>query len=124
MSAAAYPLNPAEMSKLKVLFATGDMEAIRERAFSNPQYKDRLQKLSPENVANFSTGIGITQKIAKECDDAEWQAFLTTGTIPPVKLTAQEMELVRGGAVSTATVGVGVIIGTGVSALVVIVQAY
>lgn len=120
----SHVLSPAEMSELKVFFATSDLESIRTKAFANPKYKDRLAKLSPENVANFSTGIGITQKVAKECDDAEWQAFLTTGTIPPVKLTAQEMELVRGGAVSTATVGAGVIIGAGVSALVVVVAAY
>lgn len=120
----AQSLSVAEMLQLKAFFAKNTVETIRAKG--NPKYMDRINKLSPENIHNFMTGIQITKKVAESADDAEWQSFLTTGAMPPVKLTEEEMELVRGGAVGagTALVGAGITIGAGVSALVVIVDSY
>lgn len=39
----------------------------------------------------------LMHRIAHATTDAEWMDFAKTGEMPPLKLTSEEMELVRGG---------------------------
>ena len=52
----------------------------------------------------------LIQKIAHQVDEKQWLDFAQSNELPPVKLTPEEMEFVRGGAVVTLLAGLTAIV--------------
>lgn len=55
------------------------------------------------------TSFRLLHRVARSVDQNEWEQFTKDGQVPPLKLSAEEMELVRGGLVFSAVMaGIGV----------------
>lgn len=53
----------------------------------------------------FGTSIRLMGRLAHEADEETFIDALTSGQFPPMKLSAEEMEAVRGGAALTISLG-------------------
>jgi lactobin A/cerein 7B family class IIb bacteriocin len=60
-----------------------------------------LKEDQVESVAN------LMKRVATEVEAEEWVSFCKKGELPPIKLTPEEMEMVRGGVVLTGAAVVG-----------------
>jgi len=79
------------------------LDAFIARINSNSDYKI-------PNKYKFFSGMSLMGRLAHQVDEKEFADCLATGEFPPMKLTAQEQELLRGGWLITAGwVAVGVV---------------
>lgn len=54
----------------------------------------------------LQAGLPLVQRIITSCSEQEWINYLTKGEMPPVKLSAKEMELMKGGEIMVVSGGV------------------
>ena len=50
-----------------------------------------------KDAVKYQASVGILHKVAHQTDEKQWTQFCITGEMPPVKLTAEEMNLLQGG---------------------------
>ena len=59
----------------------------------------------------------LLHRVARQTNEVQWKQFANTGEMPPIKLSAEEMEVARGGIV-IATVALGVALFMGAYTIV------
>ena len=91
----AIPTNGLDESKIKAFFSESK---------ANGKIKSEKNALG---------SFHLLHKVANQVDEKQWLNFVETNELPPLKLSAEDMELVRGGAV-ISIIG---ILGLGLSAM-------
>ena len=97
-----HPVDPAKISQ-------GDLE----KYFKDWTKEGREMK---DPVA-ARRGFQLLHRVARETNETQWSQFAKTGEMPPIKLSAEEMEVARGGIV-IATVALGVALFMGAYTIV------
>lgn len=71
--------------------------------------------LNGKNAEKFGTAVRLFGRLAHEADREAFYIAVAEGEIPPLKLSAEEMEVVRGGIAATGSfligVGIGLVVG-------------
>ena len=91
-----------QLTKAQISTAYQDFRGIPLNNLVKPE---TLRDLAKARKADFGgkdlnrVGVGLTLlvKLAHNTNEAEFGEALSTGQLPPMKLTAEEMELARGG---------------------------
>ena len=78
---------------------------------------ERVEGGSIKDPTLVANSFRLLHRVARAVSEEEWQEYIEDGSIPPMKLSPEEMELARGGFCLTAF-GVGVGIGLAIGAIV------
>lgn len=102
---------------LKAMLATKRPRTVEElKALGGSQASAIIDAAFAAVTADSATVTGFLQYaalVAERSSEEEWTSFVRSGEIPPIKLSAQELELVKGGDGGGGVLAV-VIIGAGV----------
>jgi hypothetical protein len=101
---------------------TSDEDYVKGLTKSNDNDLRSALRTTAVDAHQVGTSFRIFAKMANQLSESEFCDALITRDFPPLKLTPQEMEVLRGGIMWTAVVGVGVVGGLAVSAVVVILS--
>ena len=71
--------------------------------------------LEGKDPETFALGFRLFGRLAHQATAEEFFVALSEGDIPPMKLSAEEMEIVRGGVLATGSLIIGVCVGLAVA---------
>ena len=93
-----------QMTKAQISTAYQDFRAIPLDNLLKPSpeamqqlAKARKAELAGKDLNRVGVGLTLLVKLAHNTSEAEFGEALTTGQLPAMKLSAEEMELARGG---------------------------
>jgi hypothetical protein len=89
------------------LFRSVDASALdKDKELPNDLQKAVAASGKTLSPSHFTKVISVTAKVAKNCSESDFSKFVETGALPPIKLSAEEMELVKGGIVLSGIIGI------------------
>jgi len=97
------------MDKEKIEELYNGLQSIDTNAIGNVKDEDLLHAGGFESAEQAKAGCQLLVRVAQSSSLEEFQAFATTGEVPAIELSAEELEMMKGGAIGIVAAGLYVL---------------